>query len=108
MIGDNLSEFVESETLDSSLTYESDGMVIYEKDIKRTTTCYLIVPEDYDGIMMYVYVGDDVFWLKDNTGDENQETTDKDRQDHAVYNAEPFGDEAHIGDYVFIGITVPK
>lgn len=101
-------EFVESETLDSSLTHESDGMVIYEKDIKRTTTCYLIVPEDYDGIMMYVYVGDDVFWLKDNTGDENQETTEKDRQDHAVYNAEPFGDEAHIGDYVFIGITVPK
>ena len=58
--------------------------------------------------MMYVYVGDDVFWLKENTGDDNQETTEKDRQDHAVYNAEPFGDEAHIDDYVFIGITVPK
>ena len=101
-------EFVESETLDSNQAYEGNGMVLYEKDIKRTTTSYLIVPEDYDGIMMYVYVGNDVFWLKENTGDDNQETTDKDRQDHAVYNAEPFGDEEHIDDYVFIGITVPK
>ena len=101
-------EFVESETLDDSLTYESDGMVLKETVIKRTTTSYLIVPEDYDGIMMYVYVGNDVFWLKDDTGDDNQETVDKDKQHHAVYDAEPFGDEEHIDDYVFIGITVPK
>ena len=101
-------EFVESETLDDSLTYESDGMVLKETVIKRTTTSYLIVPEDYDGIMMYVYVGNDVFWLEDDTGDDNQETVDKDKQHHAVYDAEPFGDEEHIDDYVFIGITVPK
>lgn len=101
-------EFVESEKLDDKETYEGDGIVLKETVIKRTTTSYLIVPEDYDGIMMYVYVGDDVFWLKENTGDENQETVDKDRQEYAVYDPEPFGDEEHINDYVFIGITVPK
>lgn len=101
-------EFVESEKLDDKETYEGDGIVLKETVIKRTTTSYIIVPEDYDGIMMYVYVGDDVFWLKDDTGDENQETVDKDRQEYAVYDPEPFGDEEHINDYVFIGITVPK
>ena len=101
-------EFVESETLDDKRSDEGNGMILKESVIKRTTTSYLIVPEDYDGIMMYVYVGNDVFWLKENNGDENQETVDKDKQHHAVYDAEPFGDEEHINDYVFIGITVPK
>ena len=101
-------EFVESETLDDNRSSEGNGMILKETVIKRTTTSYLIVPEDYDGIMMYVYVGNDVFWLKDDTGDENQETVEKDKQHHAVYDAEPFGDEEHIDDYVFIGITIPK
>ena len=45
-------EFVESETLDDNRSSEGNGMILKETVIKRTTTSYLIVPEDYDGIMM--------------------------------------------------------
>lgn len=101
-------EFHDDEHIDQgSKTLDSDT-ILKKLLIKRTTTAYLIVPEDYDGILMYVYIGDDVFWNKDETGDDNQETVDKDKQPYTVYNPEPFGDEEHIDDYVFFGVTVPK
>ena len=101
-------EFHEDEQIDEGTEYLDNDLVLRKFTIKRTTTSYLIVPEDYDGILMYVYVGDDVFWNQAETGEENQETVNKDRQPYNVYNAEPFGDEEHIDDYIFLGVTVPK
>ena len=69
--------------------------------IKRTTTSYLVVPEDYDGILMYVYVADD-------TGKPLDEVLAEDNPYFVgpeIFGTQP---DENVEDYVFIGINAPQ
>ena len=68
--------------------------------IKATRTDYIIVPEDYDGLLLYVYVGE---W----TLSEPTERTHS-KVPVNLLPIGPFNDEENIDDYVFFGITKSK
>ena len=81
-------------------TKDEDGNTIYTKTIKSTRTDYIIVPEDYDGLLLYVYVGE---W----TLSEPTERTYS-KVPVNLLPIGPFNDEENIDDYVFFGITKTK
>ena len=92
-------EYREQELLNSSTETAEDGMVYVKETLKITSTSYFIVPEGYDGIVMFVYVADDTDKpLEDVLAEDNP------------YFVEPgiFGDDENPDDYVFIGITAPQ
>ncbi|WP_034449765.1 hypothetical protein [Butyrivibrio sp. AE2032] len=92
-------EFRETEVLDSYATDAGDGMVIREEYIKLTQTSYFIVPEGYDGILMYVYVADDT-----------DTPLEKVLEDNTPYFVGPtlFGIDENPDDHVFFGINAPR
>lgn len=95
----SIYEYREQEVLESNIEQTEDGMVLVRETLKLTTTAYFIVPEGYDGIVMYVYVADD-------TDRPLEEVLAEDNP----YLEEPgiFGDDENPDDYVFIGITAPE
>ncbi|MBQ1298128.1 MAG: hypothetical protein IIY21_29080, partial [Clostridiales bacterium] len=89
---------------------QDDGKIVYSTDedcnniltetVTVTRTDYLVVPEDYDGLLLYVYVGD---WTKTRPA-----VTTTDHQDVYIFRPEPFDDEENLDDYVFFGISRSK
>ncbi|MBR2821768.1 MAG: hypothetical protein IKD91_07840 [Clostridiales bacterium] len=92
-------EFREQELLDSGAATDSNGNYVSQETIQLTSTAYFIVPEDYDGLLMGVYVADD-------TGKSLSEVL----EDDSPYLIEPyyFNDTDNPDDYVFFGINAPK
>ncbi|MBR4555988.1 MAG: hypothetical protein IKO15_00775 [Clostridiales bacterium] len=92
-------EYRQDEFSESSTTATNDGYYIKRTNVEITTTSYFVVPDGYDGIMMYVYVANDTDRpIEEVLADDNP------------YFEEPgfFGDDENIDDYVFIGIQAPK
>lgn len=90
--------------------YDTDeyGNIITKKTISVTRTDYVIVPEDYDGLLMSVYVADWVSVPQDEDGDGNDDNKNPNREPVTTHDPEPFDDEENINDYVFFGVTGPK
>ena len=80
-------------------TSVGDGWYVSRNTVQITSTSYFVVPEGYDGIMMYVFVADDTDRPVEEILAENN-----------PYYQEPglFGDDENVNDYVFIGIQAPK
>ena len=92
-------EFREQEVLNSNVEQAADGAVITTETIKLISTTYFIVPEGYDGIVMFVYVADD----------SNKPLEDVLAEDNPYFTAPGiFGDDEDPNDYVFIGINAPQ
>ena len=92
-------EFREDVFEDESSEDLGNGMVLYREKVTITSTSYFIVPEDYDGILMYVYVADD-------TDTPLEEIL---AEDNPYYEAPGyFGDDEDIDDYKFFLITAPN
>jgi hypothetical protein len=92
-------EFRETEWI-SSTSEPADGNRIIKKELATiTSTSYFIVPEGYDGIVMYVYVADDT-----------NMSVEEVLADNTPYYTEAgfFGDDENPDDYVFIGIQAPS
>ena len=79
---------------------DEDGNKILTETVIVYRTDYLVVPEDYDGLLLYVYVGD---WTKTTPA-----VKSPDHDDIYFFHPEPFDDEENIDDYVFFGITRSK
>lgn len=97
------------EQIEEEEGYDTDeyGNIITKKTISVTRTDYVIVPEDYDGLLMSVYVADWVSEPQDEDGDGDD--NDKPNRDPVtIHDPEPFDDEDNIDDYVFFGVTGPK
>ena len=92
-------EYREQELLDNASHTEEDGTVIIRETMQLHSTAYFVVPEGYDGIIMCVYVANDM-----NT------PVDEVLAEDSPYFEEPgyFGDDENVDDYVFFGITPPK
>jgi len=102
-------EFKDQEEIDEGYDTDESGNIITKKTISVTRTDYVIVPEDYDGLLMSVYVADWVSEPQDNDGDGDVDEDDKpNREPVTVHDPEPFDDEENIDDYVFFGVTGPK
>lgn len=84
---------------------DADGNTIRRIKISVTRTDYIIVPEDYDGLLMSVYVAD---WVSERQNDDDKTNDRPNRSPVQVHSPEPFDDEENIDDYVFFGITGPK
>lgn len=92
-------EFREQEMLDSRVEQSDGNKVIKSEVCKITSTSYFIVPEGYDGIVMYVYVADDT----------NTPLADILAEDNPYFiETGMFGDDENPNDYVFIGIQAPE
>ena len=79
-------------------TYDENGTYLeYEQIIYQTD--YFIVPDGYDGIVMYVYTADD----SDRSFEEVQEGDNPDFNSYNIF-GEP-GSEVYIEDYAFISIA---
>lgn len=92
-------EFREQEVLDSGSYSSNNGGIIESDTIQLTTTSYFIVPEGYDGILMYAFVADDTDTpIEEVLADDNP------------YFEPPgvFGDDENIDDYEFFLITSPQ
>ncbi len=90
--------------------YDTDeyGNIITKRTISVTRTDYVIVPEDYDGLLMSVYVADWVSEPQDEDGDGDDDNDKPNRDPVTIHDPEPFDDEDNIDDYVFFGVTGPK
>ena len=90
--------------------YDTDeyGNIITKKTISVTRTDYVIVPEDYDGLLMSVYVADWVSVPQDEDGNGNDDNKNPNREPVTTHDPEPFDDEENIDDYVFFGVTGPQ
>ena len=92
-------EFREQEILNSSTEHVDANTIILKETVKLTSTSYFIVPEGYDGIVMFVYVADDTGTpLEDVLADNTPYFTE----------AGIFGDDENPDDYVFIGISASE
>ena len=92
-------EFRESEWVSSTSEQIDSNLMIRKELVTITSTSYFIVPEGYDGIVMYVYVADDTnMSLEEVLADNNPYYTE------TGY----FGDDENPNDYVFIGINAPS
>ena len=88
----------ETEVVENSTTDE-DGGRVWNYESVTYMTVYFIVPDGYDGIVMYVYTADD----SDKTFEEClQESEDYYNEPHIF--GEP-GSEEYIQDYAFISIA---
>ena len=92
-------EFREQEVLDSSTEQIDGNTILLKETVKLTSTSYFIVPEGYDGIVMYVYVADDTEMPLDQVLAENTPY---------FTDAGTFGDDEDPNDYVFIGISASE
>ena len=79
---------------------DEDCNKILTETVTVTRTDYLVVPEDYDGLLLYVYVGD---WTQTR-----EPVLSTEHQDVYLFRPEPFDDEENLDDYVFFGISRSK
>ncbi len=80
-------------------TAVGDGWYVSRNTVQITSTSYFVVPEGYDGIMMYVFIADDT----------NRPVEEILAENNPYYEAPGlFGDDENVNDYVFIGIQAPK
>ena len=79
---------------------DEDGNKILTKTIRATRTDYIIVPEDYDGLLLYVYVGE---WTSTEPPERKKVTVPV-----TLLDTQPFDDEENLDDYVFFGISRSK
>jgi len=101
-------EFKAQQEEDEGYDTDEYGNIITKKTISVTRTDYVIVPEDYDGLLMSVYVADWVSVPQDEDGDGNDDNKNPNREPVTTHDPEPFDDEENIDDYVFFGVTGPK
>ncbi len=103
-------EFKAQQEEDEGYDTDAEGNIITKTTISVTRTDYIIVPEDYDGLLMSVYVADWVSVPQDNDGDGDIDDDDEmpNREAVTIHDPEPFDDEENIDDYVFFGVTGPK
>jgi len=85
---------------DDEYSRDEDGNKILTKTIRATRTDYIIVPEDYDGLLLYVYVGE---WTSTEPPERKKVTVPV-----TLLDTQPFDDEENLDDYVFFGITRSK
>lgn len=92
-------EYREDEVLSSSYEYQDDGYYINRTTVQITSTAYFLVPEGYDGILLYVYIGYDF-----------DKSAEEVLADDDAYFTPPefFGDDENLDEYVFFGINAPE
>ena len=92
-------EFRETEWVSSTSEQVDSNHIIRKELATITSTSYFIVPEGYDGIVMFVYVADDT-----------NMSVEEVLADNTPYYTEAgfFGDDEDPDDYVFIGIQAPS
>ncbi len=92
-------EFREDEETLNETTTDSEGRTIWNNTVCIHTTSYLVVPEGYDGIVMYVYVVDDSGRsFEDVIGENTAEYSEP-----ALFGAP--GSDERVEDYVFLSIA---
>ena len=101
-------QFKEQQEQDEGKESDDQGNTISKSTISVTRTDYIMVPEDYDGLLMSVYVADWVSVPQDEDGDGNDDNKNPNREPVTTHDPEPFDDEENIDDYVFFGVTGPK
>ena len=101
-------QFKDQDEEDEGYDTDAEGNIITKRTISVTRTDYIIVPEDYDGLLMSVYVADWVSEPQDEDGDGNDDNKNPNREPVTTHDPEPFDDEENINDYVFFGVTGPK
>ena len=101
-------QFKDQDEEDEGYDTDAEGNIITKRTISVTRTDYIIVPEDYDGLLMSVYVADWVSVPQDEDGDGNDDNKNPNREPVTTHDPEPFDDEENIDDYVFFGVTGPK
>ena len=101
-------QFKDQDEEDEGYDTDAEGNIITKRTISVTRTDYIIVPEDYDGLLMSVYVADWVSEPQDEDGDGNDDNKNPNREPVTIHDPEPFDDEENIDDYVFFGVTGPK
>ena len=98
-------QFKDQDEEDEGYDTDAEGNIITKSTISVTRTDYIIVPEDYDGLLMSVYVAD---WVSERQNDDDKTNDRPNRSPVQVHSPEPFDDEENINDYVFFGVTGPK
>ena len=103
-------QFKDQDEEDEGYDTDAEGNIITKRTISVTRTDYIIVPEDYDGLLMSVYVADWVSEPQDEDGDGNDDNKNPNREPITIHDPEPFDDEENIDDYVYVffGVTGPK
>ena len=91
-------EFREDEHQDSNVV-EEDGTYIWEDTVIINSTVYFIVPNGYDGIVMYIYIADD----SDQPFEEAIGGNEPEFSDATVFGSP--GNDEDLEDYAFISIA---
>ena len=98
-------QFKEQQEQDEGKESDDQGNTISKYTISVTRTDYIMVPENYDGLLMSVYVAD---WVTERQNDDNDNNDKPNRKPVQVHDPMPFDDEENIDDYVFFGISRSK
>ena len=93
-------QFKDQDEEDEGYDTDAEGNIITKRTISVTRTDYIIVPEDYDGLLLYVYVGE---WTSTEPPERKKVTVPV-----TLLDTQPFDDEENLDDYVFFGITRSK
>ena len=89
-------QFKDQDEEDEGYDTDAEGNIITKRTISVTRTDYIIVPEDYDGLLMSVYVADWVSVPQDEDGDGNDDNKNPNREPVTTHDPEPFDDEENI------------
>ena len=91
-------EFREDEELTNELEYDEYNHPIWDLEVSVNSTVYIIVPDGYDGIVMYAYIADD----SDTSVAEAMEGNTDEFHEPSIFGVD--GDE-QIQDYAFLSIA---
>lgn len=91
-------EFREDEDLTNEITYDEYGHEIWDLEVCIDSTVYIVVPDGYDGVVMYVYTACD----PDMTFEEAMEGNEDEFHEAAVFGSDG---EERIEDYAFLSIV---
>ena len=98
-------QFKEQQEEDEGKESDDQGNTISKSTISVTRTDYIMVPENYDGLLMSVYVAD---WVTERQNDDNENNDKPNRKPVQTHDPMPFDDEENLDDYVFFGISRSK
>lgn len=87
-------EFREADSISEDTTTDSNGNTIWENTYVENHTAYFVVPNGYDGIVMYVYTADD----------SDMSFADALAEDEPYYTP-PSVFDGNVDDYAFISIA---
>ena len=99
------NQLEEQQEQDEGKESDDQGNTISKCTISVTRTDYIMVPENYDGLLMSVYVAD---WVTERQNDDNENNDKPNRKPVQIHDPMPFDDEENIDDYVFFGISRSK